>query len=37
MSSVFSWPPPFIPEQTMPAFSSAEKVLSLSRTVAGLP
>src|SRR6267143_3256764 len=37
ISSVFSWLPPFMPEQTMPAFSSSEKTFSLSRTVLGLP
>src|SRR5262249_46264436 len=37
ISSVFSCVPPFIPEQTMPACSSSEKIRSLSRTVAGLP
>src|SRR5437762_702493 len=37
ISSVASWLPPFMPEQTMPALSSSEKIFSLSRTVAGLP
>src|SRR5262245_31964698 len=37
ISRVASWLPPFMPEHTMPALSSSEKTLSLSRTVAGLP
>src|SRR3989442_7228571 len=37
ISSVASWLPPFMPEQTMPAFSSSEKTFNLSRTAAGLP
>src|SRR5204863_9430670 len=30
ISSVASWLPPFMPEQTMPAFSSSEKTFRLS-------
>src|SRR5262249_20942310 len=37
ISSVFSCVPAFMPEQPMPAWSSSEKIRSLSRTVAGLP